>query len=318
MKDIQRKDIHLIARHSNLDEHSLQQVLEDKVYASSSDWQRFLKLLFLSLAIGFTVTGIIFFFAYNWADLPNAVKLILPQVLLIIGTLYIVLSKTPLAIKNIVLTGLSMLVGALFAVFGQIYQTGANAYDFFLGWTVFISIWVLLANYSPLWLLYSALLNTTFYFYSQQVVSYWSFTTIALLFFLLNILPLLVFLLLKKYKNELAVASWYTNILAIATGVFATTSIISLHENESTTLAIACLLLVAVSYYLGVLYARMTKSIFFLALMALSIIAIALYYFGIMINDFSAVLLLGIFSLAAFTLTIKLLLNLQKDWNNEK
>ncbi|WP_315814113.1 hypothetical protein [Paraflavitalea speifideaquila] len=51
------------------------------------------------------------------------------------------------------LTAAAVLLGVLMAVFGQVYQTGANAYDLFLSWTIAITLWVVIANFA---LLYTA------------------------------------------------------------------------------------------------------------------------------------------------------------------
>ena len=150
MTKIEREDIHILSQHSNLSESTIDQMLREQVYSGKQDWQKFLRLFFISLGVGFTAAGILFFFAYNWADLHKFAKIGLIEALVVISTLVVIFSKVTLDIKNILLTGASILVGVLFAVFGQIYQTGANAYDFFLGWTMAITIWVLIANYAPL------------------------------------------------------------------------------------------------------------------------------------------------------------------------
>ena len=142
MEKIEREDIQIITRHSNWSEKSIDNILKKDIYSDKQSWHKFLRLFFISLGVGFTTAGIIFFFAYNWADLHKFIKIGLIEGLIISLTLVILFSKISLDIKNILFTGTSILVGVLFAVFGQIYQTGANAYDFFLGWTMFITIWV--------------------------------------------------------------------------------------------------------------------------------------------------------------------------------
>jgi len=149
-----RNDIHIISRHSNCTEKGIDKVLREEVYSDSKSWKGFVNLLFISLGVGFTVSGIIFFFAYNWTDLHKFAKMGLIEGLIILTTSVVLFSKLNLKVKNILLTGTSVLVGVLIAVFGQIYQTGANAYDFFLGWTLFISLWVVISNYPPLWLVF--------------------------------------------------------------------------------------------------------------------------------------------------------------------
>ena len=123
MTKIEREDIQIIARHSNLSENSIDSILKKNIYSDKESWNKFLKLFFISLGIGFTTAGIIFFFAYNWADLHKFIKIGLIEGLIIISSLVILFSKTSLDVKNILLTGASVLVGVLFAVFGQIYQT---------------------------------------------------------------------------------------------------------------------------------------------------------------------------------------------------
>ena len=174
MENIEREDIQIITRHSNWSEKSIDNILKKNIYSDKDSWLKFLRLFFISLGVGFTTAGIIFFFAYNWADLHKFIKIGFIEGLIIISTLVILFSKISLDVKNILLTGTSILVGVLFAVFGQIYQTGANAYDFFLGWTMFITIWVFVSNYAPLWLVFITLINTTLILYSQQVAQDWS------------------------------------------------------------------------------------------------------------------------------------------------
>jgi uncharacterized membrane protein len=186
MTKIEREDIQIITRHSNWSEKSIDNILKKNIYSDKESWHKFLRLFFISLGVGFTTAGIIFFFAYNWADLHKFIKIGLIEGLIIISTLVILFSKISLDIKNILLTGTSILVGVLFAVFGQIYQTGANAYDFFLGWTMFITIWVFVSNYAPLWLVFITLINTTLILYSQQVAQDWSEVFVFTLLFIIN------------------------------------------------------------------------------------------------------------------------------------
>ncbi len=42
------------------------------MYADKKQWKQFLSIFLLAAGVGFTVAGIIFFFAYNWEDRPNS------------------------------------------------------------------------------------------------------------------------------------------------------------------------------------------------------------------------------------------------------
>lgn len=318
MEEIKRKDLYIISRCSNLSENTIQQVLDKKVYPDQHAWQKFIKILFLTFAVGFTVAGIIFFFAYNWDELNKFFKLAILQILIIGGIVFVLKSNTSLTVKNIILTGTSMLVGAPFAVFGQIYQTGANAYDFFLGWTIFISIWVIIANYASLWLLYSVLLNTTFYFYTEQVMQTSYFILVLMVFVLINFITLTGLKYISKRNTTFALPQWYYNILAIAISVFSTAILIFLEDLDNSLHIVFSILLVLGIYSTAIIYAKQQKNIFYIALICLSIICTIIYHISGNINDEIALLFMAIFSVVIFSLAIKLLLDLQKKWKNGK
>jgi len=104
--------------------------LQSDVYSSALAWKKFLRILLIVFAIGFTTAGIIFFFAFNWNGLHRFAKLGLVEFVLTAVLLLAIWIKNSL-VKNILLLAASLIVGALFAVFGQAYPTSATAFDFF-------------------------------------------------------------------------------------------------------------------------------------------------------------------------------------------
>jgi uncharacterized membrane protein len=211
--NIDRKDIRIINRYSDLSEKQVDKILKAHVYNSPESWQKFLRLLFISLGIAFTTAGILFFFAYNWADLHKFIKLGLVEGLIITLTSVVLFSNIKIDIKHIIITGTAILVGVLFAVFGQIYQTGANAYDFFLGWTIFITLWVVVLNFPPLWLVFITLVNTTLILYSEQVAHGWSAILLSTLLFSINLLFLVAFIITSKTVETIKTPNWFLNII---------------------------------------------------------------------------------------------------------
>ena len=87
------------------------------MYADKKQWKQFLSIFLLAAGVGFTVAGIIFFFAYNWEGLPKFAKLGIVQTLLVASVLLTVFTRWNILIKQIILTGATFLVGTLFAVF---------------------------------------------------------------------------------------------------------------------------------------------------------------------------------------------------------
>lgn len=63
------------------------------LYANKRQWNQFLSIFLLAAGIGFTVTGIIFFFAYNWDELPKFAKLGMVEVLLATSVLLAVFTR---------------------------------------------------------------------------------------------------------------------------------------------------------------------------------------------------------------------------------
>ncbi len=313
-----REDIHLISRYSNWSERGIKQELKESVYATPQEWKKFLHFLFISLGVGFTISGIIFFFAYNWADLHKFTKIGMVEGVIIVTTFFILFSKFNQDIKNIILTGASVLVGILFAVYGQIYQTGANTYDFFLVWTVFISLWVIVSNYAPLWLIYLALINTTLIFYAQQVAHNWSPVFIFLLLFILNGSLLLIILYLSGTRDEFKAPGWFTKIIALATVTFSTIGIsIGIHDKFGTSFALLQLVGILL-YAAGLKYGMNVKSRFYLSIIPFSVIVMIISLLIKISDGESMLLFISVFVILSVTLVIKFLIDIQKKWDHEQ
>lgn len=317
MKNIQREDIKLISRHSNMTELEVERLLKENVYNDKEMWQKFLRLFFITLGVGFATAGIIFFFAYNWADLNKFTKIGMTQALVIATTIVALLPKINQNIRNIILTGASFLVGVLFAVFGQIYQTGANAYDFFLAWTLFIALWAVISNFAPLWLLFIVLINTTFILYTQQVAKDWDEIFIVTIIFCINAIALISSLLLKNLKKISTIPIWFTHILALGCAVIATFGMIIVIFDNHEIFSLLFTILVVTTYALGIWHGLNSKSVFYLSIVSLSIISIITSLFINFSNDSGIFLLVSLFVIASVTVIIMTLINLQKKWKNE-
>ena len=310
--NIQREDIHTINRYANLQEKEVENALKKYVYADRESWQRFLCLLFISLGVGFTVTGIVFFFAYNWADLHKFIKIGLTEGLVILTTILALRLNTSQTIKNIILSGSAVLVGVLFAVFGQIYQTGANAYDFFLGWTLFISLWVIISNFAPLWVIFLTLINTTLILYSQQVAKDWSGIFVCTLLFSINTIILLGAILISNYKKSAAIPHWFIYIIALAATTFATLGIIWGILDEYQEAFLLLLLLTTGIFSLGIRYGLKTQNRFYLSIISFSLIVIGATFLFEQSSSAMMFLFVCLFIITGITLIIKMLTSIKK------
>lgn len=317
LKDI----LYIISRNSDIDEKTLTQALEEKVYPDKNNWKKYTRLFFLSASALLFVSGVIFFFAFNWQSLHKFLKLGLIQGSIIAGIIILFKVKSNIFVQNITLTVVSMLVGVLFAVFGQIYQTGANSYDFFLGWTVFISVWVISSNFNILWLIYSILLNITLFFYFQQIAPSWLDSYYSISFLVLNSCILTILNLLSKYKTKFILSNWLNYTLATIITLCTTVTLMFLSDfNIDNSIRSAILIVTLLVYILGLLKARSEKSIVYIALIAISLIITSIKYIFIGLESMDQtlnLLICTLFCILSFGLSISNLSKLKKQWENE-
>src|SRR5690606_26743262 len=68
-------------------------------------------------------------------------------------------------IRQLLLLIASIITGSLLALFGQIYQTGADTWQLFFAWAILITPWVVIARFPALWLLWLGLINALLLLY---------------------------------------------------------------------------------------------------------------------------------------------------------
>lgn len=126
---------------------------------SAAENLQFLSRVILAFAVLLLCSGVIFFFAYNWDDLSRYSKFAIAQGALLLSLLPLLRINLQQPAGQAAMFSASLLVGALLALVGQTYQSGADSYQLFLVWAVLISPWVVLACMPALWLLLLILLN---------------------------------------------------------------------------------------------------------------------------------------------------------------
>ena len=318
MKKITRKELEIISRNSNLTEKEISQILEKDFYTEKNTWDVFLKYFFLSIGVAFLTAGVVFFFAYNWADLNKFVKIGIMEALLVIVTGIILFTKTNLLFKNILLTTASFLVGVLFAVFGQIYQTGANAYDFFLGWTVFITLWAVISNFAPLWLLYIILINTTFGLYTSQIATSLDEMQVGTSLFLINTFIYALFLILQSKWSTFKVEKWFLRILELGILTITTTTIsVGIFSKEKPYFYVL-LVLTGILYTIGIVLGYRKQNLFYLGIIPVSILILICSFLLEISSDTGMFFVLSAFVVGSTTLLILNLIKLQKRWKKEE
>ena len=132
---------------------------------SPQDWFSFASRLLLWLGVVAAGAGVIFFLAYNWAELGKVIKFGLVESLLIVAAILAFRSPENGPVRSGVLLLTALLVGALLALVGQTYQTGADPWQLFAYWALFIMPLVILSRSSVMWIVWFCLLNLSLALY---------------------------------------------------------------------------------------------------------------------------------------------------------
>jgi uncharacterized membrane protein len=188
------------------------------------EWRAFLGQLALWLGTLALAASVIFFFAFNWDDLGRFAKLGLVEGAIVTALLVFWRADLDGTAGKALLLLLSLLVGALLALTGQIYQTGADTFELFAYWALLILPWVLVGRFSPLWLLWLALLNLAAFFYWRIWLSG---EALIWTMFGLNTLALVVWEAAHRAGLSWLRDSWPPRLTALASGTMATILIIS-------------------------------------------------------------------------------------------
>lgn len=131
-------------------------------------WVRFLDYLLLILGALLVTSGLFFFVAYNWDELSRLSRFGLIGAAILVAVVIAQVAGLGRLGGKVALTVAALLVGALLAVFGQEYQSGADAYSLFGYWAMLTIGWVLIARFDLLWIGWLALLNITLLLFWQQ------------------------------------------------------------------------------------------------------------------------------------------------------
>lgn len=314
---VSRSLVHRVAEKAKLPAEEVRESLEASgIYPSKKKWLAHLDRFLLGLGAIFCLCGVVFFFAYNWDDMHKFVKLGLVEgALAVVGALTLIFRKREYA-KKIGLTVMCGLTGALFALYGQIYQTGANAYDFFLGWTLCIALFVIISRFPPLWLLHLVLINTTIVLYAAQVLRFDTNDFLFLILFLVNAMAVIIWELMEhEFKGN----RWFPRVVGIfamlcITGV----AIDALFDDFNSPGYYISFGVYILALLVGVgLYRRSVKDLFLLAVMFLSIIVFLTALTAKLLQDADpemALLACAVIALGSTTFLVWQLVSINKKW----
>ena len=282
--------------------------------ATRADWQRFARYLLLGAGAGFLLSGLVFFFAYNWEGLHRFVKIGTVSAVFAGAGLFGIFAPVGRLARGVAHTAAVGLIGVLFAVLGQVYQTGADSYTLFLSWTVCALPWVALVYFAPLWAGWVMLLNVTFLTYVAQVDAPFEHLLInGLLLFTLNLAAWLIVYFLWRHRASF---SWLPKLIAVWMAGTATLNLSIGTIDEPALPVVATIVLVGVTYVGWLVLGLRARSIFYPALVG----AAALVTFIFLLlrwtqADTGTFLLAGLLALAGMTTLAHFLNRLNQRWH---
>jgi uncharacterized membrane protein len=132
-------------------------------------WRRLFDRLLLAMGTIALSFGVIFFVAANWSGLGRLQRLVIVE-LIFAATLgihiWLALREGGRSLPSrMALLAACLVLGALLALFGQTYQTGADPWQLFATWGIMILPFALVGRFAPIWILWIALVNLSLVLY---------------------------------------------------------------------------------------------------------------------------------------------------------
>jgi uncharacterized membrane protein len=275
-----------------------------KVLPSREAWRLFLDRLLLWMGTVLIASGLIFFLAYNWQDLGRFAKFSLVEAVVVTALLFIWRLGLDRPGGKAALFGACLFFGALLALIGQTYQTGADTFELFSVWAAMILPWVLVGRSTVLWLLWLTLVNLSIMLYFQAFPSVFGllFSTERVLWvlFAFNTGAIAVWEAVAARGIAWLGRRWAPRLLAAASGGFATALAMTqiLDARDASLWAVpAWLAWLAAAW---AVYRRFVKDVFVLAGGVLSVIVVVATFFAKHLSHGSAAgfLLVGLIVIA--------------------
>lgn len=285
-------------------------------------WARFLDVALLVLGALFFTSGLFFFVAYNWEDLPRFARFGVLEAAIVVMVIVAHWAGLNRLGGKIALTVGALLVGALLAVFGQEYQTGADAYTLFGNWALLIVGWVLISKFDVLWAVLLGLLNLTLVLFWNQVLPGDQYPQPETLF-ALNAVALLA------WEGMYSYFKWWnhrwlnriTAIVAFGWILWPTLAIIlelyTMYDEVPTIHRYAPLIYVLFTLLVFYVYSRWQPDLFMLTVAMFSVIIVLTTFLGewlLAFDDVFGYFITGFSVIVQAGIAVTILRRLARDW----
>lgn len=310
-----------LARQQALSPLALEESLRmAQVIPDRKSWQNFIHKTLLLLGTTLLLCGVIFFFAYNWASLHKFAKLAIVQTIILIFVVVAMVKGLDHIVGKCSLLAACVMIGPALGVYGTIYQTGADAYELFLGWCLLMFGWVAISNFGGLWFTWLVLVDVGLTLYGEQVYGRRIFFdgNFYLALFAVNFMAIAAweYCYLKK-------VSWLQNrffsrsIAAFIHYVLVYPTLILIFDSGRGASQIAPFIYALFVIAVFVVYQQQIRDLFMLTINCLSVIVVLSCVFGkVFVNDSGTLILLSLFIMIITAVAGYWLNKVGKSWSS--
>ncbi len=252
------------------------------LHPSTADWLQHFRQLLLFGGCLLIAVALIFFIAYNWPLLHYFSKFALVMAAIVFCATVAIFSQyyarhSGDQVYRVALFGASICTGALLALIGQTYQTGADIWQLFAAWSVLMLPFVLLSHSRASWLLWYLVFNLALWRYLSSSMFFSAFSVVEswpqmLVISVCNMLLLLGFQFLLP-KTGVVSVRLLVRIAAVVL-LFPLTLAAMINWWLSGSSLNILLLFVAVTASLGLLYYRLIHDTAIVGLVAFAVLAV--------------------------------------------
>jgi len=309
-----RRQIHLLGTHGDMSRPAAHHILKRFVYPGSTAWHHFIRYILLALGVGFLLSGIVFFFAYNWASLHRFTKISILGGLLLVSVIVSVSGTLMHRIRRWFMLSAFILAGTTLGVYGQIYQTGADVFDFYLAWSLLTILWVLVSRFPLLWMFFFGLLNIVLLtFLSQRMPMLGSMVSLFLMG-LINMIFLIFSVYLPNIVSKGNTPAWMLQIVAVAAIAFHVICVLDGIYQSDNTYAPVFFVAVALQWCYLCVFGLRREEVFWPAAVGLALIIVVAGALLKISDDAWMMLTVSLFIAGSVGVLIAWIASLQKKW----
>lgn len=331
-----RTELDAFVEHRKLSTAGVELALElTRACASASETREFAILALRLAGLLSLAAGVILFVAANWQELHVFGRFVLLQVFFLGGITVAFWQPPPLTWGRFGMLASFIMTGALLALFGQTYQTGADVYELFLTWALLGAVFVIAGRWSVVlaaWLLVLNVALALFSGFRPQSGLFWAlFGPWSLSDSRLLLLPAAVNLLLwmgceRARNTQFAYLAprWLRRFMLVCALAFATwAGCFAIFADQSIgrtdrDIDMVCLVSIAIALAVVAIHTlRQRIDVFPLASVAASVIILGTCAIVRAVDDFSEVgtaFVLALWLIVASTVAGRMLVGRVREW----